>query len=422
MSRAAGVLTLLVREVHTAVEEMDYVQGRIGHRALAPTFIHRMITRARDQRLAYLAVHNHFSDEEVGFSYIDLDSHELGYPALLQIAKGMPVGALVFGKRSVQADVWQSQGPRLSLESAVVVGKSIQVLTPSRRRTKTKIAAEHERQIRMFGVQGQAMLARCHVGIVGLGGIGSMVAEYLARLGVGRFTLVDPDRVESSNLSRIVGASPTDAARHTKKIRVAERVIRLANPSARMKLVFNDIAAASAAMSLLVCDYIFIAADSMRARLVCNAIVHQFLIPATQLGSKIRANGDGKLVDVMSANRPIRPGMGCLWCNQLIDPQLLAQEAKTDEERTAQAYGVREPNPSVVTLNAVSAAHATNDFLLDFLNLRPDSSEVAYEHFHFLSDKRSLVTPRSGFDCTECAPAGLRFARGAGIELPTSSS
>ncbi len=75
----------------------------IGHRALTPQFIHRLITRARGERLVYLAVHNHGSDRQVGFSDIDLRSHERGYPALLQIAKGMPVGALVLGRRAMQA-------------------------------------------------------------------------------------------------------------------------------------------------------------------------------------------------------------------------------------------------------------------------------------------------------------------------------
>src|SRR5258706_1473530 len=96
----------------------------------------------------------------------------------------------------------------------------------------------------------------------------------------------------------------------------------------------------------------------------------------------------------MSANRPIRPGRGCLLCNQLIDATQLAKEAKTDEERKSQAYGVEEPNPSVITLNAVSAAHAANDFLLDYLGLRSEVSQLYYEHFHFLKRTRSLVEPR----------------------------
>ena len=104
--------TPLVRELHLAVDGVDYTDGKIGYRALHPKFIHRLITRARDEKLVYLAVHNHFGDYQVDFSQIDLDSHERGYPALLQISRGLPVGALVFGRRSVAADVWVSRTVR----------------------------------------------------------------------------------------------------------------------------------------------------------------------------------------------------------------------------------------------------------------------------------------------------------------------
>ena len=45
------------------------------------------------------------------FSTVDMDSHERGYPALLDIGKGVPVGALVFGRRAVAADIWMPDGP-----------------------------------------------------------------------------------------------------------------------------------------------------------------------------------------------------------------------------------------------------------------------------------------------------------------------
>jgi hypothetical protein len=417
-SCADGKLTLHVREVHLAQEGTDYVEGKIGHRALSPKFIHRLITRARDERLAYLAVHNHGSDREVGFSGIDYDSHERGYPALLQIARGMPVGALVFGKRSIQADIWLPDGKRLKLDEAAVVGKTILRLTPSPRRASDDLDDSYDRQIRMFGKLGQAELARCRVGIIGLGGIGSLVAEYLARLGVGEFCLVDDDHVEESNLSRIVGATSSDADQAVSKLTVAKRVILQGNDRVKVKLIAKDMVLESVAKELSSCDYLFLAADSMRARLVFNSLVHQYLIPGVQLGSKIRADETGALVEVMSANRPVRPGYGCLWCNQLIDPSQLAKEAKTDEERKSQAYGVEEPNPSVISLNAISAAHAVNDFLLDYLGLRSEPAMIHYEQFHFLKNRRDLVEPRQDVDCSECSPTGLRYGRGDSVPLP----
>ncbi len=408
---------LCVREIHLAREGIDYVDGSVGYRALAPTFIHRMITRARDERLVYLAVHNHDSDTTVGFSRIDLESHERGYPALLQIARGMAVGALVHGRRSMEADIWFPDGTRANLEHGAVVGTSILRVSPEPDSGDPASLESYDRQVRWFGQSGQRQLTRCHVGIIGLGGVGSLVAEYLARLGVGKFTLVDPDRVEESNLSRIVGASRDDATVGVEKVQVAARCIRKANPDAHIESQIDDVAKESVARSLTACDYLFLAADSMRARLVFNAIVHQYLIPGVQLGSKIHSDPHGRLSDVMSANRPVRPGRGCLWCNHLIDPTLLAQEAKTDEERRTQAYGTEQPNPSVITLNAVSAAHAVNDFLLDYLGLRPEHEPLHYEHFHFLKRSRMLVEPRKDANCPECSHEG-RFGRGDSTPLP----
>jgi hypothetical protein len=418
VSHIAGQLTLLVREVCPAAEGVDYVEAKFGYRALSPKFIHRLITRARDQRLAYLAVHNHGSDREVGFSRIDLDSHERGYPALSQISRGMPVGALVFGHRAIQADIWLSDGRRLELDHAVVVGTGIKRLTPAPLRHLDGVDDIYERQVRMFGKFGQREIAACRVGIIGLGGVGSLLAEFMARLGVTKFCLVDDDVVEESNLSRIVGSTGSDVRRKTPKVEVARRQILQANDAADVRLIQDDVAKESVAKELAACDYLFLAADSMRARLVFNAIVHQYLIPGVQLGAKIRPDSTGSLAEVMSANRPVRPGVGCLWCNQFIDPAQLAKEAKTDEERKAQAYGVGEPNPSVISLNAVAAAHAVNDFLLDYLNLRPDSGQLYYEHFHFLKGKQSLVEPRKDEDCSECSDKGLRYARADSVTLP----
>jgi molybdopterin/thiamine biosynthesis adenylyltransferase len=162
----------------------------------------------------------------------------------------------------------------------------------------------------MFGTIGQRELADCRVAILGLGGIGSLVAEYLARLGVGHFCLVDDDLVEGSNLSRIVGASMLDARKKASKVSVAKRMILKANGRAKIQLITDDIAKESVARKLTSCDYLFLAADSMRARLVFNALVHQYLIPGVQLGSKIRSDPQGALIDVMSANRPYTE-LGC---------------------------------------------------------------------------------------------------------------
>lgn len=60
----------------------------------------------------------------------------------------------------------------------------------------------YDRQIRLFGVEGQEKIAGSKVFIAGAGGLGSPISVYLAAAGVGEIVIVDDDEVELSNLNR----------------------------------------------------------------------------------------------------------------------------------------------------------------------------------------------------------------------------
>ncbi len=62
--------------------------------------------------------------------------------------------------------------------------------------------SRYERQMRVFGEEGQEKIASAKVGIIGCGGLGTNVATALASAGVGRFVIIDPDVPEESNLNR----------------------------------------------------------------------------------------------------------------------------------------------------------------------------------------------------------------------------
>ena len=59
---------------------------------------------------------------------------------------------------------------------------------------------------RLFGRAGWERLANAHVGVIGIGGVGSWAVEALARAGIGRMTLVDLDDICESNINRQVQA------------------------------------------------------------------------------------------------------------------------------------------------------------------------------------------------------------------------
>ena len=442
--RPDGTVRLLARDLFLAKDGIDYVPGKRGYRMLKAEFIQRHISACNRERLAYLAIHNHGGSDSVGFSTDDIASHERGYPALLDVSDGNPVGALVFAKNAVAGDIWLPDRQRVVLDRAEIVGRRRHILYPAPPRLRTSVGNDiYDRQTRLFGDHGQEIFREATIGIVGLGGVGSIIVELLARLGVGHFVLIDPDRLDPTNIPRVLGARRRDvwwslaspaapqwmrrlALRFaSRKVDIARRIIRQANPAARVRLIDRNVLEPKAAAALQVCDYIFLAADEMQARLLVNAIVHQFLVPGVQVGSKVTVAPERQVTDIFSVVRPMRPGINCLWCNQLINPARLADEAKSRQERDGQRY-VDDPDvvaPSVVTLNAVGASHACNDFLMYMTGLADKDGSLDFAHYDSRARKVLLATPRHDSNCPECGttPDG-RLAHGdTGRRLPIFS-
>lgn len=430
---------LLARELHVAEDGRDYVSGTRSHRMLRAEFIDRQVVRARDHGLTYLAVHNHPSTDHVAFSEIDLRSHKLGYPALLDITRGGPVGALVFGERAVAGDIWCSGKRRADLSRADVIGRSLLTLTSEPPPTSPAADQRFDRQVRMFGHSGQAILSQARVAIIGLGGGGSILAELLARLGVGCFVLVDSDRVDPTNLPRLIGATRRDCAYSlqradlprwlrrigyrlaARKVDLARRNILRANRSATVEVLATDFAAPGVASYVKDCDYIFLAADTMRARMIFNALIHQYLIPGVQIGAKVTSDREGRLADVFAVSRPVTPVAGCLWCNGLINAARLQEEALPDQERQRQAY-VDDPDivaPSVIALNALAASQAVSDFMF-YMTGRADNERcLPYRRFEPVKARLCRDHPSAAPNCIECSLSPTsRLAMGDGFELP----
>ena len=171
------------------------------------------------------------------------------------------------------------------------------------------------------------------------------------------------------------------------------------------------------------CDYIFLAADTHQARCVFNALVHQFLIPGVQVGTRVRRDTATDTLDAVYVNvRPVTPDFGCLWCADLIDPGQLQQEAMPEDERARNDYIEGDPAASVVTLNSVGVGLAVNDFLLAWTGLL-SGDERLRRHLRYWPREQKLhnrILPDTDRDCSDCgAPAQSRFGRGSEWELPT---
>jgi molybdopterin/thiamine biosynthesis adenylyltransferase len=432
---------LLVRELFLARDGVDYVPGQRGYRMLTARFVAEIAGQCAADQLCYLAVHNHGGRGAVAFSGDDLASHERGYPALLDLTNGGPVGALVFAEDAAAGDIWLASGTRQTIEHVAIVGPNLRLLFPEPVKGAPATDPVYDRHVRMFGDLGQQRLKELKVGVIGAGGGGSLLVQMLSRLGVGHIVTIDPQRVEPSNIPRIVGATRRDAglfplleripvgqrlgsrfARH--KVHVAERVARQAQPGIRFDAIVGDVVDTETADLLRDADVLFLATDNMESRLVFNALVHQYLIPGFQIGAKVRPNLRTRLVEEISAvSRPVLPyaGGGCLLCNRLIPPGRLQQETLSEEERLAQRYVDDDEvaEPSVITLNTIGAGHAANDMLLIVTALFADETDLRHLLFDGRTRSMLVANPTTNPGCLHCGSGTKsQIARGDWGTLP----
>jgi molybdopterin/thiamine biosynthesis adenylyltransferase len=237
------------------------------------------------------------------------------------------------------------------------------------------------------------------------GGAGSIIAEFLARLGVGELVLIDDDTVDNTNLPRLLGATAADIG--VLKTEVAARNARRACPDIGLTVIPERIETITARRALTTCDWIFLAADGHSARQWINATVHRYLIPATQVGVKIPVTGEGNVGQIHAITRFFAPGEGCMWCNQLIDPTELAIDMHPEHERQPARYVNDVPAPSVITLNGITAAEAVSHFMLAVTSLHHDPDDTASVlHLPRLRE-RALQTHRQDPVCPWCSRAGI---------------
>jgi len=130
--------------------------------------------------------------------------------------------------------------------------------------------------LKEIGAKGQAALARARVLIVGLGGLGSPVMQYLAGAGVGCLGLVDADSLDASNLHR----QPIYALRDVggQKVDLARTAVAEINPSVRVETHAARLDAGNALDLIRSYDIVVDCSDNFRTKFLINdaaVLVHK---------------------------------------------------------------------------------------------------------------------------------------------------
>lgn len=273
----------------------------------------------------------------------------------------------------------------------------------------------YDRQIRAFGEDGQLVIQSLRVGIIGLGGTGSVTAQQLAHLGVRRFLLIDPDALDDTNLNRVVGTTPRDIGRA--KVLVAKRMIRRIIPSASVKALRGDVLMDSIGLRLRDVDFVFCCTDSQGSRHFVNQLAYQYLIPCIDMGTVIGTH-DGAVTHMDARVQMLAPGLSCLLCCPgILSPEQVRWDLSSGEQQSADPYfsersGIKQP--SVISLNSTAASLAVTMFLGAVAGVPAEARSLRYRGIKGAS-KIQEATPCSG--CSVCSTEGA-LAAGDSVPLP----
>jgi molybdopterin/thiamine biosynthesis adenylyltransferase len=218
-----------------------------------------------------------------------------------------------------------------------------------------------------LGANSEQVLDELTVGIAGLGGGGSHIAQQLAHIGVGTIAIADHDHVEDTNLNRLVGAVDADIADATPKTEVARRLINGINPKIRVKII--DAPWQYGAVALRGCMCIFGCVDSWGEREQLERFTRRFLIPYIDLGMDVHALEDGGF-SISGQVFLSSPGGPCLRCAGILTDDLLAEEARR--------YGAAGGKPQVIWPNGVLASAAVGLFMQMFTPWHIHHNAFAY--------------------------------------------
>jgi len=128
-----------------------------------------------------------------------------------------------------------------------------------------------------IGEKGQERLAQAKVLIAGCGALGTNLADLIARAGVGRITVVDPDRVELSNLQRQALMREADLGRP--KAEVVAEALAAINSSSEVNYKISKIEARNVERLIERCDLVLDGFDNLGARYLLNDACVKHNIP-----------------------------------------------------------------------------------------------------------------------------------------------
>ena len=335
-SRGARRLTALICDVVLPQRGDRNVHGNAS---FEPSYVERAVDAALTIGGGIAFLHSH-----PAFGWQDMSADDIRAETLLaptvRGATDLPLVGLTLGAGdgTWSARFWEKTGPktyqRRWAESVREVGDRLLVDFADRLLPPPKHRQSQTRTIASWGPAVQAQVARLRVGIVGLGSVGSIIAEALARTGIQSMELIDYQKLEEVNLDRTLNATMADVLAARPKVELAARAIRLSATAASFEATPSILSVCEEAgyRRALDCDVLFSCVDRPWGRSVLNYIAYGHLIPVVDGGLLVSRTKDGLLRGADWKAHVVGPSHRCLRCLQQYDPGLVEADRTGDLE------------------------------------------------------------------------------------------
>jgi molybdopterin/thiamine biosynthesis adenylyltransferase len=395
--------TKLITHSVVSIRDEDFLRREPYGLSISSAALARISKLARYENLSVIFAHSH-PQGVPEFSEQDDHEEERLLPFLQSRVPERVHGTLVLTEEDIRGRMYTPN--RVGADVVTIVGQRIN----SHLASNNEVGKIYDRQVRAFGRDVQQVLSRLHVGIVGLGGTGSPLAEQLCRLGVGSLSLFDGDHLEDTNINRVFGSRVCDTGSY--KVEIAKQHLESIGLGTEIKTYPKHISDKETALALRDCDVVFGCTDKELPRAILQQLALHYSIPVFDLGVLIDSH-EGQIIGVHGRVTTLTSGEACLFCRGRISAEnirieTLSQNDRENQIRDGYAPELGDPAPAVIAFTTATASLAVSELLhrlTGFMGPDRHSSEVLIA-FDQSRVRTNRIEPREGCMCNDQAVWG----------------
>jgi molybdopterin/thiamine biosynthesis adenylyltransferase len=278
-------ITGLITEIILPVQGERNLHGNVSFNH---SYFDRVVQIALQKKKGIVFIHSHPSTGWQSMSKDDIDTETMLAPRIKAVTNKPLLGMTLGTDGSWSARFWNKSKPKTYVrnwcQTVRVIGSKFSITYDDRQMPAPLFDGKFVRTISAWGKKKQVDISRLKVGIVGIGSVGSQIAESLLRTGIQDISLIDFDIVKLKNLDRLHGIKKEDIG-HLKSdaySKFLNEYLLLSNQD--ISSIPYSIVEEIGLNTALDCDILFCCVDRPWPRFILNCIAYAYMIPVIDGG------------------------------------------------------------------------------------------------------------------------------------------